>query len=120
MRHPITVCHSSRSCSAFGRLVTWSPASLSVDNVLPSGRVIGSSKGRLYCPSRGCISRRTNPVVLRRRFLLQLGQPCADIPTPGNFEGSVSKTAPPGDHTPLGGVVRPPTNFPHLIKLREG
>jgi len=38
----------------------------------------------------------------------------------GEFEGSVSKTAPLSDHTPLGGVVRPPTNFPHLIKLREG
>jgi hypothetical protein len=38
----------------------------------------------------------------------------------GEFEGSVPKAAPPSDHTPLGGVVRPPTNFPHLIKLREG
>src|SRR5712691_2538920 len=82
---PDYVCHSSRSYSVFGRLVTESPASLSVDNVLPSGRVIGSSKGRRYCPSRGCISRQTNPVVLRRRFLLQLGAPCADIVTPGNL-----------------------------------
>ena len=46
IRQPIAVCHFSISCSAFGRLVTWSPASLSLDHVLPSGRVIGSSKCR--------------------------------------------------------------------------
>jgi len=69
----------------FGRLVTSSPASLSVDNVLPSGRGDRALEGAAPLPSRLCISRPTNPVVLRRRFLLQLGQRRADIPTPGDL-----------------------------------
>ena len=75
----------------FGRPVAWSRASRSVGNVLPSGRVIGSSNGRRYCPSRVCTSRQTNPVVLRRQFLLQLGQPRADIITPGDLRARYLK-----------------------------
>jgi len=103
----------------FGRLVTSSPASLSVDNVLPSGRVIGPSKGRRHC-LRGC----AQPADESRSFAASV--PIAAWPAPcghtnaGGFEGSVPKTAPPGDHTPRGGVVHPPTNVPHLSKLREG
>jgi hypothetical protein len=51
---------------------------------------------------RGCTSRRTNPVVLRRRFLLQLGRPCAEITTPGDSEGSVPNPTPSSDYIPLG------------------
>ena len=46
IRQPIAVCHSSISCSAFGRLVMQSPASRRVSSSRPPGSRIGSSKGR--------------------------------------------------------------------------
>jgi hypothetical protein len=103
----------------FGRLVTSSPASLSVDNVLPSGRVIGP-EGAAPLPFEGV----HKPADESRSFAASI--PIAAWPAPcghtnaGGFEGSASKTAPPRDHTPPGGVVHPPTNVPHLSKLREG
>ena len=42
---PIAVCHFSISCSAFGRLVMWSPASRRVASSRPPGGRIGSSRG---------------------------------------------------------------------------
>ena len=42
----IAACHSGASCSALGRLATYSPASRSVVRLRPSGSAIGSSNGR--------------------------------------------------------------------------
>jgi hypothetical protein len=47
---------------------------------------------RLEAGQRFCRSG-MNPVVLRHRFLLQLGPPCADITTPGDYEGSATINA---------------------------
>jgi len=97
-----------------------SPALLSADNVLPSGRVIGSSKGRRYCPSRRVHKPADESSSLTASVSIAAWPALCGHNNAGEFEGSVPKTAPPGDHIPLGGVVRSPTNFPHPIKLREG
>jgi hypothetical protein len=41
-------------------------------------------------------------VVLRRQFLLIVGTVCADITTPGDYEGSVPNPTPSSDYIPLG------------------
>jgi hypothetical protein len=71
----IAVCHSAASCSAFGSLVIWVPASSSVTSWRPRGNGIGSSNDR-FQPRSGTRAPVRRHALVPIEATVLLGRPC--------------------------------------------